>query len=70
MVPSIFLSVIAQNLQDNCPAATDVDKAAPLIGAVAFIRRDDSSLNEYIRFHVCAVDEVLRATTGDHWTTL
>jgi hypothetical protein len=58
MVLRIFLRVIAQTLQVNSPGAANVDKAALHIGAVAFIHRFGSSLNEHVHFHVCAVDGV------------
>jgi diadenosine tetraphosphate (Ap4A) HIT family hydrolase len=58
MVLRIFLRVIAQTLQANSPGAANVDKAALHIGAVAFIHRFGSSLNEHVHFHVCAVDGV------------
>lgn len=50
MVLSIFLRVIAQSLQSNSPAAAQVDKAALHIGAVAFIHRFGSSLNQHVHF--------------------
>jgi hypothetical protein len=56
------LRVIEQTLQANRPGAAKVDKAALHIGAVAFIHRFGSSLNEHVHFHVCVVDGVLEAT--------
>lgn len=50
MVLRIFLRVIAQTLQANSPGAANVDKAALHIGAVAFIHRFGSSLNEHVHF--------------------
>jgi hypothetical protein len=50
MVLRIFLRVIAQSLQANSPGAANVDKAALHIGAVAFIHRFGSSLNEHVHF--------------------
>lgn len=47
MVLRIFLRVIAQTLQANSPGATNVDKTALHIGAVAFIHRFGSSLYEF-----------------------
>jgi hypothetical protein len=41
-----------------------VDKAALHIGAVAFIHRFGSSLNEHVHFHVCVVDGVFEAVMG------
>ena len=35
------------------------------IGAVAFIHRFGSSLNEHVHFHVCVVDGVLEAVVGE-----
>jgi hypothetical protein len=58
MVLRIFLRVIAQSLQAHSPGAASVDKAALHIGAVAFIHRFGSSLNEHVHFHVCVVDGV------------
>jgi hypothetical protein len=54
----IFLRVIAQSLQSNSAGAVNVDKATLHIGAVAFINRFGSSLNEHVHFHVCVVDGV------------
>ena len=65
MVLRIFLRVIAQTLQANCPGAAHVDKAALNIGAVAFIHRFGSSLNEHVHFHVCAVDGVFEEVAGE-----
>jgi hypothetical protein len=58
MVLRIFLRVIAQTLQANSPGAANPDKQALHIGAVAFIHRFGSSLNEHVHFHVCAVDDL------------
>ena len=60
----IFLRVIAQSLQDHCAGAAQVDKAALLIGAVAFIHRFGSSLNGHVHFHVCVVDGVFEEMPG------
>ena len=65
MVLRIFLRVIAQNLQAHCPGAVDADKANLHIGAVAFIHRFGSSLNEHVHFHVCVVDGVFEAVVGE-----
>jgi hypothetical protein len=62
MVLRIFLRVIAQSLQSNSAGAVNVDKATLHIGAVAFIHRFGSSLNEHVHFHVCVVDGVFEAT--------
>ncbi len=64
MVLRIFLRVIAQTLQANSPGAANVDKAALHIGAIAFIHRFGSSLNEHVHFHVCAVDGVFEEVAG------
>ena len=65
MVLRIFLRVIAQTLQANSPGAAYVDKAALHIGAVAFIHRFGSSLNEHVHFHVCAVDGVFEEVASE-----
>ncbi|MEY4346236.1 MAG: hypothetical protein RL032_2068, partial [Pseudomonadota bacterium] len=65
MVLRIFLRVIAQTLQANSPGAANADKAALHIGAVAFIHRFGSSLNEHVHFHVCAVDGVFEEAAGE-----
>ena len=65
MVLRIFLRVIAQSLQAHSPGAANVDKAALHIGAVAFIHRFGSSLNEHVHFHVCVVDGVFEAVAGN-----
>jgi len=64
MVLRIFLRVIAQTLQTHSPGAVKVDKATLHIGAVAFIHRFGSSLNEHVHFHVCAVDGVFEEVPG------
>ena len=43
----------------------NVDKAVLHIGAVAFIHRFGSSLNEHVHFHVCVVDGVFEEVAGD-----
>jgi hypothetical protein len=58
MVLRIFLRVIAQSLQAHSPGAGRMDKVTLHIGAVAFIHRFGSSLNEHLHFHVCVVDGV------------
>ena len=65
MVLRIFLRVVEQSLQAHCPSATQVDKTALHIGAVAFIHRFGSSLNGHAHFHVCVVDGVLEEVAGD-----
>jgi len=49
----------------NSPGAANVDKVALHIGAVAFIHRFGSSLNEHVHFHVCAVDGVFEEVVGE-----
>lgn len=58
MVLRIFLRVIARTLQTHCPSVAHSATAALHIGAVAFIHRFGSSLNEHVHFHVCVVDGV------------
>jgi len=65
MVLRIFLRVIAQTLQTHSPGAAHVDSARLHIGAVAFIHRFGSSLNEHVHFHVCAVDGVFEDEAGE-----
>ena len=65
MVLRIFLRVIAQSLQSRSPGAAQVDKAALHIGAVAFIHRFGSSLNQHVHFHVCVVDGVFEGVPGE-----
>jgi hypothetical protein len=64
MVLRIFLRVIAQSLQASSPGAANVSKAALHIGAVAFIHRFGSSLNEHVHFHVCVLDGVFDEVTS------
>ena len=65
MVLRIFLRVIEQRLHQHCPGAAPAGKAALHIGAVAFIHRFGSSLNEHVHFHVCVVDGVFEAVPAD-----
>lgn len=65
MVLRIFLRVIAQTLQTHSPGAAHMDKAGLHIGAVAFIHRFGSSLNEHVHFHVCVVDGVFEEVEGE-----
>jgi len=65
MVLRIFLRVIEQSLQAHCPGAAPVDRATLHIGAVAFIHRFGSSLNEHVHFHVCVVDGVFEVVAGE-----
>jgi hypothetical protein len=64
MVLRIFLRVIEQSLHQHCPGAALADRAALHIGAVAFIHRFGSSLNEHVHFHVCVVDGVFEVVPG------
>ena len=61
----LFLRVIEQSLHEHCPGAAQADSATLRIGAVAFIHRFGSSLNTHVHFHVCVVDGVFEAVTGD-----
>ena len=61
MVLRILLNVIAQTLQANSSDAAHANKAALHIGAVAFIHRFGSSLNEHVHFHVGVVDDVFES---------
>ncbi len=65
MVLRIFLRVIAQKLQAYSPGAVNMDKAGLHIGAVAFIHRFGSSLNEHVHFHVCVVDGVFEEVAAE-----
>jgi len=65
MVLRIFLRVIEQALQAGSPGAANADKASLHIGAVAFIHRFGSSLNEHVHFHVCVVDGVFEAVVDE-----
>ena len=65
MVLRIFLRVIAQTLQTHSPGAAHMDKAGLHIGAIAFIHRFGSSLNEHVHFHVCVVDGVFEELVGE-----
>ena len=65
MVLRIFLRVIAQSLQAHCIGAANADKESLHIGAVAFIHRFGSSLNEHVHFHVCVVDGVFEELVGE-----
>ena len=65
MVLRIFLRVIAQSLQAHCLARPMQTRRSLHIGAVAFIHRFGSSLNEHVHFHVCVVDGVFEAVEGE-----
>jgi hypothetical protein len=65
MVLRIFLRVIAQSLCAHCPGTAQTDREHLHIGAVAFIHRFGSSLNEHVHFHVCVVDGVFEEVAGD-----
>jgi hypothetical protein len=45
--------------------AAQVDRAALQMGAVAFIHRFGSSLNQHVHFHVCVADGVFEAVAGE-----
>ena len=57
--------MIAQSLQAHCIGAAHMDKAGLHIGAIAFIHRFGSSLNEHVHFHVCVVDGVFEELVGE-----
>jgi hypothetical protein len=65
MVLRIFLRVIAQSLHQHCPTAAQMNEATLHIGAVAFIHRFGSSLNEHVHFHVCVVDGMFEGVPGE-----
>ena len=50
----IFLSVVERCLREHSPSSP----ADARIGAVAFIHRFGSSLNEHVHFHCCIIDGV------------
>ena len=50
----IFLSVVERCLREHSPACPVTAR----IGAVAFIHRFGSSLNEHVHFHCCVIDGV------------
>ena len=53
----IFLSVVERCLREHSPACP----VTPRIGAVAFIHRFGSSLNEHVHFHCCVIDGVFQS---------
>lgn len=65
MVLRIFVRVIAQTLQTHCAGVSHSDQSALHIGAVAFIHRFGSSLNEHVHFHVCVVDGVFEEVDAE-----
>lgn len=64
VVLRIFLRVIAQTLQSNSHGLANMDKHALCIGAIAFIHRFSSGLNEHMHFHACAVNGILEEVAG------
>jgi hypothetical protein len=54
----IFLSVVERCLHEHSPSSP----ADARIGAVAFIHRFGSSLNEHVHFHCCVIDGVFEST--------
>ena len=42
-----------------------MNKATLHIGAIAFIHRSNSSLNQHVHFHVCVVDGVFEEVPGE-----
>ena len=65
MVLRVFQRVIAQSVQSNNLGAAQVDKVALHIGAIAFIHRFGSSLNQHVHFHVCVVGGVFEQVAGE-----
>ena len=57
----IFLDVVERCLCEHSPGGG----AAAHSGAVAFIHRLGSSLNEHVHFHVCVVDGMFEAVAGE-----
>ncbi len=53
----IFLSVVERCLHEHSPSSP----ADARIGAVAFIHRFGSSLNEHVHFHCCVIDGVFES---------
>ena len=54
------------------PTATgvaQVDKAGLHIGAIAFIHRFGSRLNQHAHFHFLVIDGVFEDVEGYHWIT-
>ena len=70
MVLRIFLRIIEQSLQSNSPGAAQVNKVTLHIGAIGFIHRFGSSLNEHVYFRACVVDGVFEEVEHSHRTTL
>lgn len=54
----IFLSVAERCLREHSPGCSESAR----IGAVAFIHRFGSSLNEHVHFHCCVIDGVFEST--------
>ena len=53
----IFLSVVERCLREHSPACPVTAR----IGAVAFIHRFGSSLNEHVHFHCCVIDGIFES---------
>ena len=60
----IVLRIIAQTLQTCGADAANTDKARVHIGAIAFIHRFGSSLNEHVHFHMFVVGGVFEEVAG------
>ena len=58
-VLQIFLRVVERSLREHSPGCSDSAR----IGAVAFIHRFGSSLNEHVHFHCCIIDGVFDPAT-------
>jgi len=56
----IFLFAVERCLREQCPACPSTAR----IGAVAFIHRFGSSLNEHVHFHCCVIDGVFAPTVA------
>ena len=61
----IKLTRKCQGSGKRAPGAAHMDKAGLHIGAIAFIHRFGSSLNEHVHFHVCVVDGVFEEVEGE-----
>ena len=58
----IFLRAVERCLREHSPGCG----ASARIGAVAFIHRFGSSLNEHVHFHCCIIDGVFEPEIGDN----
>ena len=60
--PPYFLRAVERSLREHSPGCG----ASAGIGAVAFIHRFGSSLNEPVHFHCCVIDGVFEPATETH----